>query len=109
MDAEKILRRMTSLRLIARFGMEHQADKVVEELAECTAAFVQFRQGRKTWMELAKEVADVLTVTEHIAHIVANTPPTVGAEMFQGLVRHRVNGNWDELSHMASDYGEVKA
>lgn len=108
MDAEKRLRREISLMLLARFGINHQADKVVEELAECMAAFVQFRNGRKSWTDLAKEVADVLTVVEHISHIVANKAPTVLAEKFQAVVRVSENRNWDDLSHLASDYEDVE-
>jgi len=110
MDVEKRLQREVSQRLIARLGPEHQAAKVVEELAECIAAFVQFRNGRKSWTDLAKEVADVLTVVEHIPHIIEPALPLrINAEKFQAVVRNCVSGNWDNLSHMASDYEDVES
>lgn len=108
MDVEKRLRREISLLLIAKLGVEHQAAKVVEELAECVAAFVQFRQGRRDWADLAKEVADVLTVAEHVAHIVAHAG-RVDAEKFKAVVRLGVDRNWDDLSHMVGDYEDFES
>lgn len=105
MDAEARLRREVSKKLIVELGVEHQAAKVVEELAECVAAFVQFRQGRTPSTSLAKEVADVLTVVEHIAHIVAIDD--VSAERFQAMVRCNVDRNWDNLGLLATNYEDV--
>ena len=107
-DAEDSLRRLISLKLIAKLGAEHQSAKVVEELAECVAAFVQYRQGRKGWTDLAKEVADVLTVVEHIAHIVA-FDGRVDSEKFRGVVQVGVSRNWDDLSHLVGDYEDLEA
>lgn len=107
-DAADQLRRIISLQLIEKLGVEHQSLKVVEELAELSAALVQYQQGRRNWTELAKEVADVLTVTEHVAHIVA-LDGRVDAEKFNGVVRLGVDRNWDDLSHMVGDYEDLEA
>jgi NTP pyrophosphatase (non-canonical NTP hydrolase) len=48
------------LRAIKKFGYDHQVDKLIEEMAELTSAFIQQRQGREGAEEsVYEEITDV--------------------------------------------------
>ena len=51
------------------FGIQHQRQKAVEEMAELIVALAHEDEGRATKQEVITEIADVYYLTEQLMHI----------------------------------------
>jgi len=55
--------------IIDRYGMQHQIDKAIEEMAELTHSMLQHRYGRIESDVVAGEIADVLIMMEQMIKV----------------------------------------
>lgn len=95
--ADDVRRQEISGRLVRLLGAHHQSAKVVEECSELMAVLTQYLQGRRHWVNVADELADVLTVAVHVPHIVAERGD-VCVERFARHVEKKLKDNWENLS-----------